>query len=470
MLFVEFIFLPFFVTVFVVHWLLPSHTARKVWLLAASYVFYGSWDWRFLSLLIFSTVLDSSVGLGLERPGARRKLWLSCSLTGTLGLLGFFKYFDFFTESAVDFLQLLGFHPDRPTLDIILPVGISFYTFQTLSYALDVYFGKLKATRSLLDFSLFVAFFPQLVAGPIVRASDFLPQLHAKKSFANVDVRRALVLFMLGFFKKACVSDTLAPFSDLYWAAPERFGWFSSWLAAAAYAIQAYCDFSGYSDMAIACAWLLGYELCVNFDRPYLSQSMIEIWRRWHISLSTWLRDYVYIPMGGSRLGRWKTYRNSMATMLIAGLWHGPAWTFVLWGGLHGVGLSALRLRDDFAPWLKLPARFPLRAPLCIATTFWWWCVCLIPFRSQSFGNVGVTMKSFLLFDSPGTESLPSRLVVAIGVVAAIHVIGYRVGAAFTRAWRSLPSLAYSFGMGVAAACVLWLVPANARPFIYFQF
>ncbi len=471
MLFVEFVFLPFFLAVFAVHWLLPSHTARKIWLLAASYVFYGTWDWRFLGLLLFSTVLDYSVGLGLERPGARRKLWLWTSLIGNLGLLGFFKYYNFFVDSAVDFLALLGFQAHRPTLQIILPVGISFYTFQTLSYGLDVYFRKLKATRSLLDFSLFVAFFPQLVAGPIVRASDFLPQLAQKKSFATIDVRHALVLFLIGFFKKACVSDTIAPFVDRYFAAPELYDTLSSYLALLGYAIQAYCDFSGYSDMAIACAWLFGYELGVNFAMPLLSRDLQELWRRWHISLTTWMRDYLYIPMGGNRGGRWKSYRNLMATTLLGGLWHGAAWGYVTWGGLHGLGLCLLRARDEFVPKLRMPERWPwLITPISVAATVWYFCLCLVPFRSQSYDGFWTTMKSFVLLDGAGSESLGARLLVLYAVLGAIHVLAKVSSRHVTALWRALPTWAFCLGLGVLSAVVLWMVPTNARPFIYFQF
>ncbi len=245
MIFTELRFLPFFLIVFAAHWTLRRNTGRKAWLLLASNVFYGAWDWRFLSLLWASTLLDYVVGLGLVRPRARRKAWLAASLIGQLGLLGFFKYFGFFLDSAVELLTLLGLHPHRSTLAIVLPVGISFYTFQTLSYSIDVYRGTLRPTRSLLDFALFVAFFPQLVAGPILRAADFLPQLDEARRWRSVDVRPALLLFLAGFVKKACISDNLAPAVERYFAAPLQFDALSAWIAVLSYAVQIYCDFSG---------------------------------------------------------------------------------------------------------------------------------------------------------------------------------------------------------------------------------
>ena len=260
------------------------------------------------------------------------------------------------------------------TLSIVLPVGISFYTFQTLSYSIDIYAGRLQPQKSLLDLATFVAFFPQLVAGPIVRAADFLPQLAIARSFSQVNVRACLILFMVGFFKKACVSDNLAPIVDRYFSAPETYNALSSWIGVLSYTVQIYCDFSGYSDMAIACAGLLGYELCVNFDFPYLASSITDFWRRWHISLSTWLKDYLYIPLGGNRGGQLFTYRNLMLTMVLGGLWHGAAWTFVVWGALHGGALIAHK------EWKKLmtsraAATKPKNSLWPILLTFYWVCI-----------------------------------------------------------------------------------------------
>jgi alginate O-acetyltransferase complex protein AlgI len=470
MLFVELAFLPFFVLVLGVHWALRRETWRKAWLLAASWVFYGAWDWRFLSLLWISTLLDYGVALALERPGARRKAWLFVSLAGNLGLLGFFKYFGFFVDSAVALLGALGFQAHRPTLAIVLPVGISFYTFQTLSYTLDVYFGKLRATRSLLDFALFIAFFPQLVAGPIVRAADFLPQLTKPRRWSAVDARGALVLFLIGFVKKACVSDNLAPFVDRYFAAPEAYDALSAWIAVLAYAVQIYCDFSGYSDMAIACAGLLGYELCLNFARPYLAPNLTEFWRRWHVSLSTWLRDYLYVPLGGNRGSRARTYRNLLLTMLLGGLWHGAGWNFVIWGGLHGAGLAVLRAWSEARGGASVARSWPRRI-VSSACTLWFVCLCWIFFRAQDLASAWTSVSSFVLLRSPGELRLDPGLLGVLAALFLVHLAAHsRLGGATVRLFRAAPPWAFGVGLGVAAALATTFVPASARPFIYFQF
>ena len=460
MLFVELAFLG-----------LRGERARKRWLLAASWFFYGCWDWRFLSLLGFSTLLDYVVALRIERPGARKRAWILVSLCGNLGLLGIFKYFGFFVDSAVELLALLGVEAHRPTLAIVLPVGISFYTFQTLSYALDVYRGRLRASRSLLDFALFVSFFPQLVAGPIVRAADFLPQLAVPKRWARVHARAALTLFLIGFLKKACISDNLAPHVDRFFAAPAEFDSLSAWIAVLAYAVQIYCDFSGYSDMALACAGLLGYELCTNFARPYLARNLTDFWRRWHISLSSWLRDYLYVPLGGNRGGRAKTYRNLMLTMLLGGLWHGASWNFVIWGGLHGAALSVLRLRDETRGPEPPGARGVLAPVLATAFTFAFVCFCWIFFRARDLGDALVVARSFVLLDAVGTQSLSALLLVPLAALAGLHVLAASsAGMRVAERWRTQSRWTFASLSGVAAALAVALVPASSRPFIYFQF
>jgi alginate O-acetyltransferase complex protein AlgI len=468
-LFVELRFLPFFLVVFASYWGLRGARARKLWLLLASLVFYGAWDWRFLGLLLFSTGLDYRVGLALERPGARRRAWLALSLAGNLGLLAFFKYFAFFTDSAVALLQALGFQAHRPTLAVLLPVGISFYTFQTLSYTLDIYRGNLRATRSLTDFALFVCFFPQLVAGPIVRATEFLPQLGTPKSLARVDGRAAAALFLVGYFKKACVSDTLAPVVDRFFEAPAAFDVLSAWTAVLVYAAQIYCDFSGYSDMAIALAALLGYELGRNFARPYLACGITDFWRRWHVSLSSWLRDYLYVPLGGNRGGRWRTYRNLLLTMLLGGLWHGAAWTFVAWGGLHGLALAVARVwRERAGPD---PLARPWRRAVAWLVTLYFVCLCWVFFRAQDFADAWTTVRSLVLLDARGPERLERGTLVLLALLLALHALSASaLGARFVRVTRAVPLWSFSLAYGAAVALVLSLVPANPRPFIYFQF
>lgn len=354
MIFTEFRFFVFAAIVLAIYWAIPTDKYRKGWLLLVSYFFYGMWDWRFLSLIFLSTGVDYAVGLAMEaQSDEKKKRWLLIlSLAVNLGVLGYFKYWNFFVDSFADAAGSMGLTVDPILLDIILPVGISFYTFQTLSYTLDIYRGSLRATRSLLDFSLFVAFFPQLVAGPIVRARDFLHQLDRKRAWAEVDLRWALTLFLLGFFKKACVADNLAPYVDGFFENPALYGTIDSWLATLMYSAQIYCDFSGYSDMAIAMAGLMGYRLTENFNAPYFASDIADFWRRWHISLSSWLRDYLYISLGGNRGGQLRTYRNLILTMLLGGLWHGASWNFVLWGAIHGVSLAldGITVRHR-APW-----------------------------------------------------------------------------------------------------------------------
>jgi alginate O-acetyltransferase complex protein AlgI len=469
MLFVQPIYLVFFVIVFTAYWSIRSNRRRKALLLLASYIFYGAWDWRFLSLIWVSTMVDYLVGLQLGRTAAAqpRRLLLALSLVVNLGLLGFFKYFHFFVDSFTDLVNALGLPPPGPTtLNIILPVGISFYTFQTLSYTIDIYRGKLEPTRDLLDLSLFVGFFPQLVAGPIVRAADFLPQLESRRLFSSVDVRWALVLFLVGFFKKVCVSDNIAPAIDAYFANPQEYTAVSAMVAIALYAIQIYCDFSGYSDMAIASAALLGYRLCLNFDFPLLAPNITEFWRRWHISLSTWLKDYLYISLGGNRKGPRRTMFNVMGTMVLGGLWHGAAWTFVIFGMLHGMALLIHR------GWVLLVGeRFRSSrgwSLLCCPITFYWFCLTLIFFRAQSFSQAWITCRSCLLFESPGTEQLALSWLCLAALLLLVHWISYR--RFVTEWWRRGPDWAFACGLGLVVALIMTLVPTTTQPFIYFQF
>src|ERR1700682_363083 len=323
MLFVEFRFLWFFLAVCAVYWSLRRNDARKIWLLISSYIFYAAWNWKFLFLLIGSSALDYVVGLMLARTKnpARRRGWLILSLCANLGTIALFKYYNFFVSSAAEFLAWLGLPASVHTLNIIIPVGVSFYTFHSMSYTIDVYRGKMRAVSSFLDVACFIGFFPQMVAGPIVRASAFLPQLQSLRKFSDVEVRGALVLFLTGFIKKACIADAVAPFADRYFAAPWNFTAASAWVGVLSYAIQVYGDFSGYTDMAIACARLLGYELPINFRFPYFARNISEFWHRWHISLSSWLRDYLYIPLGGNRGPAWFGFCNITITLLLRGLW-----------------------------------------------------------------------------------------------------------------------------------------------------
>ena len=472
MLFVELRFIAFFATIFLVHWALKKNTWRKAWLLGASYAFYAGWDWRFLSLIVISTAVDYVAGQKIADSAdpVRKKRWLQLSLLVNLGFLAVFKYFGFFLDSAAQALAWGGVEAHLPTLSIVLPVGISFYTFQTLSYSIDIYRGQLEPKRNVLDFALFVAFFPQLVAGPIVRARDFLPQLEKRVSFANVKVRAALTLMALGFFKKACVGDNVAVYVDAVFETPHAATVADAWIGTLMYGVQIYCDFSGYSDMAIATAALLGYKLCENFDHPYLSPSITVFWRRWHISLSTWLRDYLYISLGGNRGGVNKTYRNLMATMVLGGLWHGAAWTFVVWGTLHGLALIANRLLAPLAFWKSVPER--VRVILGWAITFWWVHAAWIFFRAKSFPDALAVLRRYAVFSTGDAEltSDPLPLVLFAHLIAllVLHVMFKHTR--IVKWIETRPPVVFAIMLGAFAAVAIAMVPTGHHPFIYFQF
>ena len=343
MLFTQIQFWAFFAFVSASYAILP-HKYQNRMLLVASYVFYGAWDWRFLSLIMLSTCVDYFLGLRMSQTSddLKRKHYLWMSLSLNLGMLGLFKYLGFFVDSAVAGLAALGYEANPVTLGIVLPVGISFYTFQTLSYTIDIYRRELKPTHDFLDFALFVAFFPQLVAGPIERASKLLPNITTPRVVTPDAIGRGAVLCLLGLIKKVVIADGIAPTVDAVFSAPDPTRWdviAATWL----FAIQIYCDFSGYTDIARGVAKMLGFNLMRNFAQPYFATNPQEFWRRWHISLSTWLRDYLYISLGGNRGGRWHVYRNLMTTMVLGGLWHGAAGNFILWGAYQGGLLSLHR-------------------------------------------------------------------------------------------------------------------------------
>ena len=353
MLFNSYIFLIFLLFVLPLYYYLPAK--YKNWLLLlSSYVFYGYWDWRFCLLLLASTVIDFYIGKVMhhtEAPAARKRLLLA-SLFANLGILGFFKYFNFFIGSFEEMLGGAGSNLDFLHLHIILPVGISFYTFQTLSYTIDIYRKKLKPTDSLLDFAVFVAFFPQLVAGPIERASNLLPQIQLRPNPTRDQIKKGVVLIIIGLFRKVMIGDTTGRIVDHIFTEPEYYASAELLMGLILFSIQIYADFSGYSHIARGTSKLLGIELMKNFEQPYLSTNITEFWRRWHISLSSWLRDYLYISLGGNRYGVSRTYINLMLTMLLGGLWHGASWTFVIWGGLHGIYLAVHKwmLKDKKIP------------------------------------------------------------------------------------------------------------------------
>jgi alginate O-acetyltransferase complex protein AlgI len=341
MLFNSIEFALFLPVVFVIYWLIGNHriTTQNMFLLVASYVFYGWWDYRFLALIAFSSVIDYGIGLVMHqaKKDSKRKALLAVSICVNLGLLGFFKYYNFFVDNFVSAFTFFGQTPNIKTLKIILPVGISFYTFQTLSYTIDVYRRKLDPTRDIIGFFAFVSFFPQLVAGPIERATNLLPQFFVKREFTFEQGRDGLRQILWGLFKKIVVADTCAIFANDIFSGHQDYGSATLLIGALCFTFQIYGDFSGYSDIAIGTAKLFGFRLMTNFKYPYFSRDIAEFWRRWHVSLSSWFRDYVYIPLGGSNGTRRRTLLNVMIIFVVSGFWHGANWTFVVWGALNAL-------------------------------------------------------------------------------------------------------------------------------------
>lgn len=343
MLFNSIEYLIFLPIVFIVYWLLKSnYKYQNILLLLSSYVFYGWWDYRFLSLIIFSSFIDYFVGKKIEKANGKenKKRWLLVSLCSNLGLLAIFKYYNFFADSFASTMSTLGWEVNDLTLNIILPVGISFYTFQTLSYSIDIYREKIKSCKDIIAFFTFVSLFPQLVAGPIERASNLIPQIEKRRSLNSTLVKTGIFQIFIGLFRKVAIADNLGVYVDAAYANHEIHNGSTLLIATIFYAFQIYFDFSGYSDIAIGSAKLFGFKFNRNFNLPYFSKTLTEFWRKWHMSLSYWLRDYLYISLGGNRKGEILTYRNLLLTMLLGGLWHGSSWNFIIWGGIHGLFLS----------------------------------------------------------------------------------------------------------------------------------
>ncbi|GAA5026438.1 O-acyltransferase [Marivirga lumbricoides] len=395
MLFNSFEFALFLPLSFLLYWFVfKKHLkAQNFFLLAISYLFYGWWDWRFLSLIAFSSLVDFIAGQQIEKSNtkARKKLFLWISICTNLGFLGFFKYFNFFTESFADMLNMVGMQTNPWSLNVILPVGISFYTFQTMSYTIDVYREQMKAEKDPIAFFAYVSFFPQLVAGPIERAVNLLPQFKIKREFSYEQGADGMRLILWGLFKKVVIADNCAIFVNEVFANYQTASGLELILGAVFFAFQIYGDFSGYSDIAIGTAKLFGFDLMTNFRTPYFSRDMAEFWRRWHISLSTWFRDYVYIPLGGSRVGKGRAVFNTFVIFVVSGFWHGANWTFIVWGALNAVYFLPLLLMgknrkntDTVAENRVLPN---LRELWQMGSTFGLTCLAWVFFRSESVGD-----------------------------------------------------------------------------------
>jgi alginate O-acetyltransferase complex protein AlgI len=476
MLFNSLTFAIFLPLVFALYWgvAVRNLRLRNAFLVVASYVFYGWWDWRFLSLIILSSVIDYTVGIGLGKTDDawRRKWLLGTSVVANLGILGVFKYLGFFAESLQGCLGALGMKASFPSLHIILPVGISFYTFQTMSYTIDVYRRKLEPTRDIAAFLAFVSFFPQLVAGPIERATNLLPQFSRTKPFCPVLAWDGVLQIAWGLFKKIVIADNCATYVNSVFSRSDPAG-SAVVLAAVFFSFQIYGDFSGYSDIAIGTGKLFGFSLMTNFRVPYFSRNIAEFWRRWHISLSTWFRDYVYIPIGGSRCSLLRQVRNVFVVFLVSALWHGANWTFVVWGLIHaalflpGILLKRNRAYLDTAAQGRL---FPSVREACqIAATFGCVCIAWIFFRAQSLAQAGYLVSRVFthsLFEIPHPE--PSLVLV---LVAFVFVEWTQRDARHQFDLSHLPPLPRR--LAYASLATLVIVMGNffsPAQFIYFQF
>jgi D-alanyl-lipoteichoic acid acyltransferase DltB (MBOAT superfamily) len=475
-------FLLFFLGVFTLYWMIPRRwQMTRIWLLVvASFHFYAAWSYTLAFLVLSTTFADYLFGRamgGMERKRYRLPIMLA-SITMNLGILCYFKYRGFFLNELYDLLSKFGYDPGYEKLNplsILIPFGISFYTFEAISYAVDVYKRKIEPEKSLPRFLLFILFFPHLVAGPIVRAGDFLKQTHRPKRWNWVRIQVGVQLFLLGAFKKMAIADRMAVFSDQVFQNPQWYSTGACWLAVLAYSIRIYCDFSGYSDMALGLAHLLGYRLTTNFNMPYLSMNVSEFWRRWHISLSTWLRDYVFIPLGGSRGSRWATCRNLMITMLLGGLWHGAAWGYVLWGAAHGLMLVIHRFYQDYCkarPRLDAFNQSPLGIAWRVFFTFFCVTMCWVLFQ-PSFDKA-IAMYRQLLHIGVGPASLAplplsnKSLWITVGFLFFCHLL-VRSGA-WAKLYPKLPAPVLGMGYAVCLCTAMLLAPDAGTTFIYFTF
>lgn len=473
MLFPTLTFGLFFLAVYALVWTVgrADNEWRKILLLIASWIFYGAWDWRFVALLIASAMINWLLAREIARTmedeerERHRKALLVAGVVANLAILGFFKYFDFFLGELAPILTGLGFGRDLPLMQIVLPVGVSFFTFQGMSYLIDVSRGRTKAA-SLLDLTLLMSFFPHLVAGPIVRASHLVPQFQSVPKLNRGMVSMALLLIVWGLFKKAVVASELATaLVDPVFFDPSAHGSIDLLVAAYGYAVQIYCDFSAYSDMAIGLAALLGYRFPRNFDQPYRARSLQDFWRRWHISLSSWLRDYLYIGLGGNRGGLLFICRNLMITMLLGGLWHGAKWTFIIWGGLHGLVLSAERIWRDYRPrnWPPLPPLIGMIVTFHIVVLGW------IFFRAETFDGAIDYLAGILRFDGVATLVTP----LGIGLIVLgleMHLLPRQIMPVLARRLRRVRPVVLGLIVGAAILVVDSMRYEGVAPFIYYQF
>jgi alginate O-acetyltransferase complex protein AlgI len=467
-------FAIFFLLVLPLSWLtMPWPHRWRPFIVLASYVFYSWWDWRFVFLLAGCTLWNQVLAVRIWRSKvqSQRKALLVLALAGNIGLLGYFKYYDFFVSSSDNMAEIVGLDLPLSLKSIVLPVGVSFFTFMAISYVVDAYRGEFEPT-TLEKFAVYLSFFPHLVAGPIVRPSELIPQIETPRDPRRVDTSRAFYLIATGLFKKVVIANYLASsIVDQVFAAPGQHSSLEILIAVYAYAIQIYADFSGYTDIAIGVALLLGFQFPQNFDSPYAAVSVQDFWRRWHMTLSRWLRDYVYIPLGGNRGTSLATYRNLMLTMLIGGLWHGAAWTFVVWGGLHGGALAWERWRRE----RRSPADAARRTTgrhvwAARIVTFHFVCFAWIFFRSDSFGAAWDMIEG--LFTNWGAPSplVTTGVLLAIAVGIGSQYLPARIPRLLMARFSRLPVLGQATVLALALMVTSVLGPEGVAPFIYFQF
>lgn len=473
MLFQTHQFLIFFVVIYWIYLTVQaSHKTRNVILLISSYYFYGAWNAKFLLLIIASTSFDYYLGLKIadSENEKHRKIWLTTAVVSNLSLLGFFKYYNFFVDSFRELFLRFGMDIGLHTLSILLPVGISFYTFESMSYIIDVYRRKNTSCRSLLEYAVFISFFPHLVAGPIIRPAFFFPALRIEPRITQYDFFSGFSRCVIGLFKKLILADTLA----LYWgdeifANPSGFTSLDVWIGVYCYSFQIYLDFSSYSDIAIGLSKMMGIHLPENFNYPYLARNLREFWERWHISLSTWLRDYLYIPLGGNRKGSLRKYVNIFVTMLLGGLWHGASWNFVIWGVLHGFFITVSHFKIDC---LQTPSfRFRLPSWIKVLVTFHLVALAWIFFRAETFAvacqillQLSQIFKENLYYTGPAI--IPMLLLIC-SLLHIGHVQHIKTKVIHFIATTSLP---LRVAAAVAAVALILISQQHFKPFIYFQF
>jgi alginate O-acetyltransferase complex protein AlgI len=470
------IFLPI---VFILYWFITNRNlkAQNLLIVFASYFFYGWWDWRFLTLIIFSTLVDYIVGIALSRQAnnTKRRMLLWTSILVNLGFLGFFKYYNFFLDNFVTTFSFFGTEIQANSLNIILPVGISFYTFQTLSYTVDIYRRKLEPTKDFVAFSAFVSFFPQLVAGPIERATNLLPQFYKKRTFDYSKAADGVRQILWGLFKKMVIADNCAEYANEIFNNSADYNGSTLFLGALFFTFQIYGDFSGYSDIAIGTSRLFGFNLKQNFAFPYFSRDIAEFWRRWHISLSTWFRDYLYIPLGGSRGGTWIKVRNTFIIFIVSGFWHGANWTFIVWGALNAIYFLPLLLRNKNRVHLGAITTnyyFPsLNDGINIIITFLLTVLAWVFFRAENIShalNYFSELFSLSLFTIP--EILPLEIMILIALFLIIEWFG-RDGLYALDGLNKFKSPFIKIGVSfLLIICTILYMSNSEQEFIYFQF